>query len=210
MKGGFSRNSFDPSKQYNSVRMQQGRVQMDADWNEQMDITDHYNRLFTEDFLGATIGPAIGAGFAVNNTSDQQNVTIGLGRYYVNGLLIENQNALQFTQQPSYPGAALPSSDGTYLFYLQVWQQNIDMAYDPDIVESALGGADTATRIRNIAQVKWLPVDATGITDFSYNSLFNINAASNTVAYKNAQAWAAISFLLRKSHRLTVHKTALR
>ena len=39
MKGDFTRFSFDPAKHYSGVRMQQGRVQLDADWNEQQSIT---------------------------------------------------------------------------------------------------------------------------------------------------------------------------
>ncbi|HEX3531938.1 MAG TPA: DUF6519 domain-containing protein, partial [Thermoanaerobaculia bacterium] len=37
MKGDFSRDTFRKRKHYNRVRMQQGRVQLDADWNEQGD-----------------------------------------------------------------------------------------------------------------------------------------------------------------------------
>ena len=96
MKGDFSRNSFDPNKHYRSVRMQQGRVQMDADWNEQIDITDNRDRLFTEDFLGDAVGPAIGAGYAIGVTADQKDLTISLGRYYVDGLLVENSSSLYF------------------------------------------------------------------------------------------------------------------
>ena len=36
MKGDFSRLTFDPTKHFSGVRMQQGRVQLDADWNEQL------------------------------------------------------------------------------------------------------------------------------------------------------------------------------
>ena len=35
MKGDVSRETFDATKHYSGVRMQQGRVQTDADWNEQ-------------------------------------------------------------------------------------------------------------------------------------------------------------------------------
>ena len=38
MKGDFSRDTFDPAKQFTRVLMQQGRVQLDADWNEQIAI----------------------------------------------------------------------------------------------------------------------------------------------------------------------------
>ena len=38
MKGDFTRDLFDPTKHYSGVLMQQGRVQLDADWNEQDSI----------------------------------------------------------------------------------------------------------------------------------------------------------------------------
>ena len=44
MKGDFSRNTFDPGNHYSAVLMQQGRVQVDADWNEQAAIGLHYLR----------------------------------------------------------------------------------------------------------------------------------------------------------------------
>ncbi len=44
MKGDFSRLTFDPRKNFSSVLMQQGRVQLDADWNEQGAILLHYVR----------------------------------------------------------------------------------------------------------------------------------------------------------------------
>ncbi len=33
-------NAIRPSKHYPALRMQQGRVQLDADWNEQIEISD--------------------------------------------------------------------------------------------------------------------------------------------------------------------------
>ena len=41
MKNDSSRNTFDARKRFSSVRMQQGRVQVDADWNEECDIITH-------------------------------------------------------------------------------------------------------------------------------------------------------------------------
>ena len=42
MKGDFSRRTFDPQKHFSRVLMQQGRVQLDADWNEQAAIQLHH------------------------------------------------------------------------------------------------------------------------------------------------------------------------
>jgi len=41
MKSDSSRDTFDPRKHISSVRMQQGRVQIDADSNEQIDIVNY-------------------------------------------------------------------------------------------------------------------------------------------------------------------------
>ena len=38
MTADFSRNSHRPELGFSAVRLQQGRVQLDADWNEQVDI----------------------------------------------------------------------------------------------------------------------------------------------------------------------------
>ena len=38
MPGDYSRKTFDRKKHYRGVLMQQGRVQLDADWNEQLAI----------------------------------------------------------------------------------------------------------------------------------------------------------------------------
>lgn len=38
-RGDFTRDTFTPEKSYSRVLMQQGRVQVDADWNEQVSVT---------------------------------------------------------------------------------------------------------------------------------------------------------------------------
>ena len=46
MHGDFSRLTFDPGRGFRSVLMQQGRVLLDSDWNEQVDI-DCYSAVVT-------------------------------------------------------------------------------------------------------------------------------------------------------------------
>jgi hypothetical protein len=64
-KGDFSRFPFDPRKHYSAVLMQQGRVQLDADWNAWADILNHRLRAETADLVGPGGGPAGAAGFEV-------------------------------------------------------------------------------------------------------------------------------------------------
>ncbi len=39
MNGDFTRDTFESEKHFRQALMQQGRVMLDADWNEQQDIT---------------------------------------------------------------------------------------------------------------------------------------------------------------------------
>lgn len=65
MKGDFTRETYDPAKHYRRVLMQQGRVQLDADWNEQTEIVLHYLRVLTRDVIGPDAGPADDCGFEI-------------------------------------------------------------------------------------------------------------------------------------------------
>ena len=164
MKGDFSRLTFDPKKHFSSVRMQQGRVQLDADWNEQLDVTMHRLEAEITDFVGPSGVPADAQdqsnSFAIAVTEAGDMLTIGPGRCYLAGKLFENETQLGFTEQPDYPGATSPDSAGRYLVYLDAWPRHITSLEDPGIRESALGGPDTATRIKNIWQVRICEVGA--------------------------------------------------
>jgi hypothetical protein len=58
MKGDFSRLTFNVTKHFSRVLMQQGRVQLDADWNEQTAILLHYLQTLAKDLIGEHGGPA--------------------------------------------------------------------------------------------------------------------------------------------------------
>jgi hypothetical protein len=71
MRGDFTRNTFDPSMHYSRVLMQQGRVQLDADWNEQAAIFTHFLRALARDLIGPYGAPAGSAGFQLVVKPDQ-------------------------------------------------------------------------------------------------------------------------------------------
>src|SRR5690242_3760401 len=104
MKGDFSRNTFRPAKHYSSVRMQQGRVQLDADWNEQLDIQSHLDETTHKDVIGRAGGPLEAGkpidqtGFAIFLQGNQPWVR--KGRYYVDGILCENEADTSVATQP--------------------------------------------------------------------------------------------------------------
>lgn len=182
MHGDFSRLTFDPRKHYHSVRMQQGRVQMDADWNEQIDILNHYLETQIRDLLGASGAMIATAGFQIEvidrapqrstispepeeqiayqeHNKILQDLLIKRGNYYVDGLLCENEQDVLFSAQPYYPSAQIPANPTEWsIVYLDVWQRHITVFEDASLREVALGGPDTTTRTQIIWQVKGLPV----------------------------------------------------
>jgi Family of unknown function (DUF6519) len=180
MKADLTRDTFDPRKHFSRVLMQQGRVQLDADWNEQSAILLHYLRTLAKDILGPHAGPASHYGFEIlikgvltdaqldakladiehnearrkvlKNAIGQEDALIGPGRYYVDGILVENERAILFTEQS---GDALEWNNG-FLLYLDVWERHITYIEDDYIREVALGGPDTCTRAQVVWQVKVL------------------------------------------------------
>ncbi|MFG2911504.1 DUF6519 domain-containing protein [Kitasatospora sp. NPDC048298] len=93
MHADFSRLTFRPGKHYSAVLTQQGRVQLDADANEQAAIERYQLRTLAADLIGRRGGPAAAAGFAIGyapGNHDVDDLTIGGGRYYVDGILCES------------------------------------------------------------------------------------------------------------------------
>lgn len=178
MQGDFTRWTFDRSKHYSGVLNQQGRVALDADWNEQVAIEQYDMRTTRQDGIGLCGGPqgvdAAGdplAGFDV--TTDGATLSVTKGRYYVDGILAQKEATTLITAQPDFPvaslaqvaglapNAALPA--GAYVAYLDVWERHITALEDAAIREVALGGPDTTTRTQVMAQVKLLRVGEAGV-----------------------------------------------
>jgi hypothetical protein len=89
MAGDFSRSTFTPQKHYSGVLMQQGRVQLDADWNEQLAIQHHRTETEATDVIGTCGVPKTNDGFKVGMTPHGTDLMIAPGRIYVDGLLCE-------------------------------------------------------------------------------------------------------------------------
>ena len=183
MKGDFSRQTFDPKKHYSSVLMQQGRVQLDADWNEQQAIDRYRDETTALDVIGACGAPMDDAGFAI--TTDGKTLFIGKGRMYVDGILCENDtDALDYALQPDLPYR--PSNQQTVptiqdllstakanagIVYLDVWQRHLTALDDDLMREKALGGPDTTTRVKTVWQVRMLPINLSATTSVELTQL---------------------------------------
>ncbi|QRM54366.1 DUF6519 domain-containing protein [Sinorhizobium sp. BG8] len=156
MSGDYSRFTHDARKRFTSLLTQQGRVQLDSDWNEAADIERERLRTQALD----TFGP-VGVPYAT--TPDGFKITapvandfsVGDGRIYVDGRLAEifpGEN-VTYQSQPFLPDP--PAIGGTnYNVYLDLWEREITYIEDNDLLDKALGGVDTATRIQQVWQVR--------------------------------------------------------
>ena len=176
MSGDYSRIRFDSKNDFAAVLMQQGRVQLDADWNELATLLDRRWRAETADIIGrGTVPKETPDGFRIQIVAGA--LTIGRGRIYVDGLLAENHGkiplefdpvlaeqrgtlAVPYNEQPYFPNvnvaAPAPTTGGPHLVYVDVWQREVTFLEDPDLVENAVG-VDTTTRWQTVWQVKILP-----------------------------------------------------
>jgi len=177
MPGDYSRNTFKRENHYSGVLKQQGRVELDADDNEQLAIQHYRDETEAIDVIGQSGVPKKNDGFKIGVAAGGKDLTISAGRYYVEGLLCELDKASTYTSQPylpnpeptgpSNPATSPPSrqinlpSDGRYLVFLDAWKQEITALDNEAIREVALGGPDTATRLQNVWQVGLLKVGHT-------------------------------------------------
>jgi Family of unknown function (DUF6519) len=90
MKADLTRSTFRQERHYSGVRMQQGRVQVDADWNEQVDIDAHLDETTRIDVIGRCGMPEDDAGFEVTPAAGGSDLLLSAGRAYVDGILCEN------------------------------------------------------------------------------------------------------------------------
>ena len=204
MKSDNSRITFDPRKHYSGVREQQGRVQIDADANEQSDIVNYRVETEAGDVIGLCGAPMHYPAFHIvgdlaglnteerallGNTRPETGTAkiptgfkfpdflISAGRYYVDGILCENEQLISYLTQPDLPNAPPIDQPGLYVVYVDVWQRLLTALDDPSIREVALGGPDTATRTKTVWQVKhWLAVDRSNnkLEDGNCLSTFNV------------------------------------
>ena len=188
MKADLSRNTYDRRHQYTRVLMQQGRVLLDADWNEQASILSEQVRMLAADLIGPHGGP--GEGFLINCLEDLLcDVEIGWGRYYVDGVACEllppvqcppgeSPPPLRYTTQPDYPIAeeddpAELVAGGRYLMYLDVWERHLNHLQAGHIRDVALGGPDTAARAKVVCQVKAVSLEKQEWNDLTCEELLD-------------------------------------
>ena len=180
MTNDISKITFHPKKQYRKVRMQQERLLLDSEWNEELAMRHHQNNSLRSVVIGKTGVPHQNKGFQIERVKNNDDLIIHPGRIYVDGILCEIDSPTTYFKQPYYPEPDAspfewddffdPSQNkirqllpGAYLVYLDVWQREVNYLDDSDIQEVSLGEADTTTRLQTVWQIKLfrLLMDAT-------------------------------------------------
>lgn len=178
----ISRFLFQPRKRYSSVRMQQGRVILDSDWNESERIDDEEARRTLIDVIcsngtpnqGFRVGNVQGADVEIPgpNTVESYNFNFENGSFYIGGLRFESEtdeNPETFLGQndwlqidasandlPPRPLDLPPGGARHDLIYLRGWEQCVTAVEDSELLERALGGPDTSVRVRRMRRVESL------------------------------------------------------
>jgi len=192
MSGDYTRFTFDPGRSFSGVLKQQGRVSLDADWNEAEELVDRRLRSGIYDILASAFAPVppdpmptlaivpatTPSGFQIGVAPDG-TLTIGQGRAYVDGIQVEcfgdpasglgavrdpnvggvhGAPPLPYVQQPfiyAHPAYADANSIASVgIAYLDVWEREVTASQDASLLDPALGGRDTATRVQTAWQVK--------------------------------------------------------
>src|ERR1700734_26003 len=171
-----SRFTFDPRRNFHGVVMEQGRVQLDSDWNEWLAEITRRTQAGTLDIMGPAAYPIniTPNAFQISAAggSGGNQITIGTGRYYVDGLLAENHGprsasawdpaldelsgaplvspvpdvVVNYLDQAHYPSPP-PIGNGPYLAYLDVWQREVTYLEDSHLIDKAVG-VDTSGRLQ--------------------------------------------------------------
>jgi hypothetical protein len=142
--------------------MQQGRVTLEADWNEAQLIASEQTRLEALDFVGPAGTPD--NGYAISLIPSSFDFNIGAGIMYVGGMRAWLPQGLQYSQQAQNDwmdwgndASWVPIPDGTpnsnEYVYLFLREQEVSAVEDSDLKDIALGGPDTAQRTRLVQHI---------------------------------------------------------
>jgi hypothetical protein len=150
--GDFSRVRFIPLEAgredpYSGVLVEQGRLLVDADLNEQAQIAREQLRRLTADMIGPSGGFGERAGFEVSGHAEHgageaHTLTVGTGVYYVQGLRCEAHKQHSLTV----------AAEGHWLVTLTAWEESVSALTDRDLPDPAFAGAAGSRRTK----VEWV------------------------------------------------------
>ena len=177
MAGDRARVSYDPSRKWRGLIAQQGRVTVEADWNEAAMIGDEHDRQAALDVIGPAGTPD--GGYAVTaaprederSGSARHDLTIGPGTLYLGGERLNLTESVRYSAQPEWldhstdpmweaPHARRGRNGRHELVYVLAAEQEVSAVEDPALADVALGGPDTMQRRRILQRFVRCPSDS--------------------------------------------------
>jgi hypothetical protein len=166
-----ARVTYDSSRRYQGVIAQQGRVSLEADWNEAQAITAAQLEARTLDFAGPAGSPD--RGFQITPIVDDDDVATGdlkvsPGTLYVGGQRVSIARHVRYGDQPEWidherdrlwRDVEIPEHPHE-LVYLLAREQEVSAVEDPALRDVALGGPDTSQRLCIVQRVIRKPTTA--------------------------------------------------
>lgn len=170
MGSDIARRTYDRSRQYRAVVMQQGRVTVEADWNEEWQIVNEEERKEALDVVGPSGTPD--DGYHVMPVAQAPfDFAVSEGTMYVGGIRVALDNPVQYSRQlewidhPQDPTWVNPhdvarAQTRREFIYLYLREQEVSAVEDTVLREVALGGPDTAQRTRLVQRIVRAPTQA--------------------------------------------------
>lgn len=168
-----ARISYDPTRKWRGLVAQQGRVTVEADWNEAATIDAAQDRAVTRDVVGPVGSPDGGYLVKVGQPSSPPaataDLTVGKGTLYLGGERLDLQADVDVDDQADWldplsgtlwvapePAQQSPPAADNELVYLLAIEQEVSAREDPALADVALGGPDTMQRLRVLQRfVRW-------------------------------------------------------
>jgi hypothetical protein len=150
--GNFSNNgvdTFDATKRYYGIRLQQGVPLLDRDWNELEDIRRYAEFSLRGNYIGD--GAPDTTSFAIQPPpfAADNDILIGAGRCSVGGYDVWNEQDLLFSEQGAQqPLPAAEASDDVLLIWLSPQITRVTSADDPALANAQDINVETCVRDR--------------------------------------------------------------
>lgn len=178
MRGDFSSWRDEEKQNFVGVLHQQGRVLLDADWNAQTELNNHWQDTAGADIIGdgvAAVPASKPDSFRVTQAEfvtppNRIDLTVTPGRVWADGILYELdgpdagvKRTATYLQPPIQdPAATFPTipSDTRDAVILEVWREEVSAFQLPDLLfEPALGDPDTTERVLTSAAFRLFRLD---------------------------------------------------
>jgi hypothetical protein len=151
MGADITRDTFDEAQNYRQLVLQQGRVTVDADLNEAQMILREETRKEALDFVGPAGSPD--DGFMVGQPAPGQpfDFSLAAGSLYVGGLRVSLAAPTSYSTQTDWldkPALNVTAGARREAVLLHLIEQEVSAVEDSAQLEVALGGPDSAQRVR--------------------------------------------------------------